>query len=173
MKHRIVKMTEGRIAAYRAAFDRVARERRYFPQLKAPPLADMRRFVRGVIRARDLQLVALVGDDVVGWCDIVRGRHDALRHSGVLAIGVVPEFRGQGIGRDLIKRALATADRRGLTRIELTVRADNPAAIALYKRMGFKVEGTRRNAIRIDGRYFDQLAMARLDGRAARRAASR
>ena len=156
-------MTEGRTAAYRAAFDRVARERRYFPQFQAPPLKDMRRFVRGIIRAKDLQFVALVGDRVVGWCDIVRGRHDALRHSGTLAIGVVPEYRGRGIGRELMERAIATAWKRRLTRIELTVRADNRAAIALYKDMGFKTEGTHRNAVRVDGKYFDQLAMALID----------
>ena len=160
MKHRIVKMTEGRVGSYRAAFDLVARERRYFPQLKAPPLKDMLTFVRGIIRAKDLQFVAMVGDNVVGWCDIVRGRHDAMRHSGVLAIGVVPDYRGRGIGSDLMRRAIASAWRRRLTRIGLTVRADNRAAIALYMRMGFKSEGVHRKAIRIDGKYFDQLAMA-------------
>jgi ribosomal protein S18 acetylase RimI-like enzyme len=156
-------MTEGRVGAYRAAFDRVARERRYFPQLKAPPLKDMRKFVRGILRAKDLQFVALVGDEVVGWCDIVRGRHDALRHSGTLAIGVVPEYRGRGIGRELMERAIAAARKRRLTRIELTVRADNRAAIALYKGMGFKTEGTHRKAVRVDGKYFDQLAMALIE----------
>jgi ribosomal protein S18 acetylase RimI-like enzyme len=167
LKHRIVKMTEDRVGAYRAAFDQVARERRYFPQLKAPPLKDMRAFVRGILRAKDLQFVAMVGDKVVGWCDIVSGRHDAKRHSGVLAIGVVLEYRGRGIGSDLMMRAIASARRRHLTRIELTVRADNRAAIALYKSMGFKPEGVHRNAIRIDGKYFDQLAMALIDHNAA------
>jgi ribosomal protein S18 acetylase RimI-like enzyme len=160
LKHRIIKMTEGRVGAYRAAFDCVARERRYFPQLKAPPLKDMRKFVRGIIRAKDLQFVALAGDKVVGWCDIVRGRHDAMRHSGVLAIGVVSDYRGRGIGSALMKHAIASAWKRRLTRIELTVRADNLAAVALYQRMGFETEGTHRNAIRVDGKYFDQLSMA-------------
>jgi len=42
-------------------------------------------------------------------------------------------------------------------------RADNRAAIALYKGMGFKAEGVHRCAIRVDGKYFDQLAMALID----------
>lgn len=167
MKHRIVKMTEGHVGSYHAAFDRVARERKYFPQLKAPPVKEMRKFVRGIIQAKDLQFVALDGDKVIGWCDIVRRRHEALRHSGLLAIGVVPEYRGRGIGTDLMKRAIASAWRRRLTRIELTVRADNLAAVALYRRMGFKIEGTHRKAIRLDGKYFDQLGMALIKDNAA------
>jgi len=153
-------MTESRIASYHAAFDRVARERRYFPQLKAPPIKDLRAFVRGIIGAKDLQYVALVGESVVGWCDIVRGRHDALRHSGTLAIGVIPEYRRRGIGRELMQRAIASAWKLRISRIQLTVRADNTAAVSLYRRMGFRTEGRHRNAIRIDGKYFDQIAMA-------------
>jgi len=168
MKYRIVKMTEDRTRAYRAAFDRVARERKYFPQLAAPPIAQMRAFVRGIVRAKDLQFVALVGNEVVGWCDIVRGRHDARRHAGTLAVGVAQEYRRHGIGRALVERAISAGWKRRLMRIELTVRADNRAAIGLYRRFGFKKEGTLREAIRIDGKYFDQLTMALLSKRSGK-----
>jgi len=160
MKYRIVKMSESRTRAYYAAFDQVARERMYFPQMKAPPLKDVRKFVRAIISGKDLQFVALAGDAVIGWCDIVRARHEARRHAGLLAIGVVRQYRRHGIGADLMKRAIAAAWKRRFTRIELTVRADNHAAIALYERMGFTKEGAHRKAIRVDGKYFDQLTMA-------------
>jgi RimJ/RimL family protein N-acetyltransferase len=167
LKYRIVRIAEHHIASYHAALDRVARERKYFSLLEAPPLKEVRKFVRGIIRAKDLQFVALAGGVVVGWCDIVRARHETMRHCGTIAIGVVPEHRGRGIGRDLVKRAIATAWRRRFTRIELLVREDNSVAIVLYRSLGFEAEGTRQNAVRVDGRYYNMLAMALLKDNAA------
>ena len=49
-----------------------------------------------------------------------------------------------------------------LTRLELTVFTDNAPAIRLYKRTGFKVEGTLKKYAYRDGQYVDAFAMARL-----------
>lgn len=51
---------------------------------------------------------------------------------------------------------------RGLTRIELTVRADNLNAKALYERFGFIHEGLQRRASRVGGVCHDAPAMALL-----------
>jgi putative acetyltransferase len=47
-------------------------------------------------------------------------------------------------------------------RVELHVRADNQAAIALYRKFGFREEGLLRAYVYRDGAYADCLAMARL-----------
>jgi len=60
--------------------------------------------------------------------------------------------------RSAIEAAWAT----GLTRIELTVRADNGNARALYERLGFGIEGLQRRAFRVDGVYADGYTMALL-----------
>lgn len=49
-----------------------------------------------------------------------------------------------------------------LLRLELTVFADNPAAIVLYGKFGFEIEGTHRAYALRDGRYVDVNTMARL-----------
>jgi ribosomal protein S18 acetylase RimI-like enzyme len=54
------------------------------------------------------------------------------RHVGVLGMGLLPAYRGQGIGRRLLHRTLGAARTGGLSRVELTVREDNVGAIALY-----------------------------------------
>ena len=81
-------------------------------------------------------------------------------HCGTLGMGLFPQHRGHGIGRDLIGRTIDSALAFGLTRIDLTVRASNVNAIALYKTVGFETEGLHRRAVRIEGRYEDVLSMA-------------
>lgn len=49
-----------------------------------------------------------------------------------------PEARGGGNGRRLLDALEAEARRRGCTRMQLEVRADNRGAIALYRRMGYQ-----------------------------------
>jgi ribosomal protein S18 acetylase RimI-like enzyme len=160
--HRIVPLAERHIRGFHRALDCVAREKKYLLFLEAPPLAAVRKFVRAGMRHRDPKFVALSGSDVVGWCDIFRGDRETTRHCGRLGIALLPEFRDQGIGARLMKRAIATAWKRKFTRIELSVREDNRRAIALYKSLGFEVEGLLRKAIMIDGRYYNLLTMALL-----------
>jgi ribosomal protein S18 acetylase RimI-like enzyme len=162
LKVRIVPIAESHIASFRVVIDRVAREKRYLAMLEAPSLADTRKFVRRNIKSGNPQFVAVANGKVVGWCDIVRGARDTMAHSGVLGLGLIPEFRGQGIGRRLLRSAIEGAWRRKFTRIELTVREDNANAIALYCELGFEAEGVRRNAFRIDGEYTNLISMALL-----------
>lgn len=49
-----------------------------------------------------------------------------------------------------------------LSRLELEVQVDNEAAIRLYKKFGFEIEGTLRKYTYRDGEYVDVFAMARL-----------
>lgn len=48
-----------------------------------------------------------------------------------------------------------------ITRVNLRVRTDNAAALALYRSRGFEVEGTLRDQIRLKGRRFDLHVMGR------------
>jgi RimJ/RimL family protein N-acetyltransferase len=75
-------------------------------------------------------------------------------------MGLLPQFRGQGLGKRLILRTLDTARAFGLTRVELRVREDNASAIALYRKIGFVEEGLQRNAVRLDGSYENTVTMA-------------
>jgi RimJ/RimL family protein N-acetyltransferase len=156
----IVPIAEEHVASFRAALDGVARERRFLALLEAPPLGDVREFVLANLRAGNPQLVALDGDSVVGWCDIVRGTKPTYRHSGVLGMGVVHDWRRRGVGAALVAAALAAAKERGMTRVELTVRVDNLAAVGLYEKLGLVREGLLRRHMRVDGRYVDAHAMA-------------
>lgn len=85
-------------------------------------------------------------------------------HVGTLGLGVHDDYHGQGIGSRMTREILSVADNwLGLRRIELTVYTDNEAAIALYRRFGFEVEGTHRDYAFRQGRFVDVYAMARLN----------
>lgn len=59
-------------------------------------------------------------------------------------IAVDPRVRRQGVGRKLLRSALAQASRRGAKTATLEVRASNLTAQALYREFGFTVVGRRR-----------------------------
>jgi GNAT superfamily N-acetyltransferase len=52
-------------------------------------------------------------------------------------LAVVPDWRGQGIGRRLLESVEALARERGHCKVTLEVREDNAAALGLYRELGF------------------------------------
>ena len=163
LTYHIVPIAEAHIAGFRDAVDVVARESKYLAFLEAPPLEDVTRFVRNNIERGYPQFVVMSAGTVVGWCDVLPNRTRVIySHCRTLGIGLLPEFRGKGIGRELMRRTIDAAFAFGLTRIELTVREANATAIALYKSLGFKVEGHHQNAVCIEGRYENLYSMALL-----------
>jgi ribosomal protein S18 acetylase RimI-like enzyme len=158
----IVPITEDHIEGFWAAVDSIARERRYTAWFEAPPIESTRAYVRQHIRDQRPHVVALDGLAVVGYCDIAAMSRPAYAHAGILGIGVIDGYRDRGVGRALILAVIEQAKAIGLTRIELTVRENNDRAIALYEKMGFEREGTLRNAVRVDGHYFNKVIMSLL-----------
>jgi RimJ/RimL family protein N-acetyltransferase len=67
---------------------------------------------------------------------------------------------GQGIAREALQLMLARAARIGLRKILLEVAADNPRAIALYKRAGFQTEGVLRRQLPRGRTFVDVMIMA-------------
>ena len=160
MTYRIVPIAEAHIASFHAVLDSVAREKRYLLFLEAPSLGECAAFVKANIHKGHVALVALVTEQVVGWCDILPIPRHSTRHVGVVGLGVLKDFRGRGIGPALLQAALDKARAADMTRIELEVREDNLPAIALYEQFGFVREGLKRNAVRVDGTYFNLIVMA-------------
>jgi RimJ/RimL family protein N-acetyltransferase len=158
---RIVPTAEQYAESFNAAVDAVARERRFIGFVEAPPLENTRQFVKWIVGGAGFQMLAVThGDQVVGWCDIVRHHLDGFRHVGRLGMGVLLAYRGRGLGRRLAVETIRAAQRDGIERIELDVFASNEPAIALYRALGFSTEGVKRRARKLDGRYDDNVFMA-------------
>ncbi|MBI3415880.1 MAG: GNAT family N-acetyltransferase [Verrucomicrobia bacterium] len=140
--------------------DAVARERRYLAATAGFSEESTASFIASVKAAKGVHLVALVDDAVVGWCDITPASFEGMTHAGRLGMGVKAGFRGQGIGKGLLKAALNRAFSQGLERVELEVFRSNAAAIRLYEAHGFLREGVKVRARKLDGMADDILLFA-------------
>ncbi|WP_137137164.1 GNAT family N-acetyltransferase [Rhizobium sp. FKY42] len=112
--------------------------------------------------ANFISLVAVIDERIVG--DIGMTHFSGRRsHTANFGMGVHDGYRERGIGSALIGEILAIADNwYNIKRLELTVYTDNEAAIRLYRKVGFEVEGTHRDFAFRDGRYVDAYTMARI-----------
>lgn len=109
-----------------------------------------------------IYLVAECNGEVAGHLLLEPLPLAARAHVCTLTIVIHPRWQGRGLGRALLTRGIEWA--RGnprIEKIELTVRADNQRAIALYRSLGFKDEGLLRGRVNgTDGMMRDDLAMA-------------
>ena len=81
------------------------------------------------------------------------------RHKGFLwGMYVRPEARGTGLAAALVERLLSEAQGT-VEEVQLVVVTTNEAAIRLYSRYGFKPYGIERRALKVQGRYYDELLM--------------
>lgn len=110
----VIATTADQIESFHHALDAVARERKHLTMLEAFPLAQTRAFVLAMIERGDPHVVATAGDRVVGWCDISRHVFPSHAHRGNLGMGIVPAYRGQGLGGRLISAALIKPGKRDL-----------------------------------------------------------
>jgi ribosomal protein S18 acetylase RimI-like enzyme len=96
------------------------------------------------LRGRRVLLVAELQGLIIGQIfvqvdsTLAAGRGEA---AYLYALRVRPEYRGRGIGTDLVREAEALLRQRGYARALISVAKDNDAARRLYERLGFEVFG--------------------------------
>lgn len=99
---------------------------------------------------------------LVGFLMSVGGNAKRNKHSSYIVMGILKEYRGKGIGTKLFEELERWALNHNIRRLELTVVTRNEAALSLYKKMGFEIEGTKRHSLRIDGKFIDEYNMSKL-----------
>src|SRR5688500_18839971 len=93
-------------------------------------------------------LVAEINNEIIFTAVISVGKNKAISHVGVLGINLKKEWRGKGIGSQLLTKIIDWAKDSGvLKRVELFVFASNQPAITLYEKFGFTTEGRRSMAV--------------------------
>jgi RimJ/RimL family protein N-acetyltransferase len=112
-----------------------------------------------------LRLVLEAGGEVVGTVRVEAGRFRRTRHFGDLdSLWVHPQWRRRGVA-DLLLRAVIDWARHHpeLEKLGLFVFSTNSAAIRLYEKHGFVIEGRYPRDMKLgEGEYVDTLAMGLL-----------
>ncbi|MBN8191951.1 GNAT family N-acetyltransferase [Bacillus sp. NTK074B] len=77
-----------------------------------------------------------VNDQAVGFITAAR---DTGKTGFIIQVGVIPEWRGKGIGAVLTAKCLEELRQDGMKPVGLHVNQNNPGAIKLYERLGFEI----------------------------------
>ena len=103
------------------------------------------------------------GGDIIGYISLIFGKNAKFKGNIYLVnAAVAATERGKGIGTRLFDEVEKYARLRGSRRVELEVFSRNDAAIRLYKRLGYEVEGIKRRAVDNGREYDDLVFMAKL-----------
>ncbi|HEX2473154.1 MAG TPA: GNAT family N-acetyltransferase [Lacipirellulaceae bacterium] len=128
-------------------------ERTYLDSLDCPALNGARGIddviagygATGLFRPENWQFVRHEGNDV-GM--LLLADHPSARHWELVYMGLVPEARGHGWGRQITQHAQSLARRANVDRIVLAVDAANSPALAMYRAAGFEMWDRRNVYVR-------------------------
>lgn len=137
MSSTVRKLAAGEREKLVAAIDRVCDEGLWMATQRYRPTPDWERAMSQVDPMQHLILVGAVGEELTGWCRIFPepGRPDL--RIATLGIGLLPNWRDQGIGTRMLRESLAWARSAGLRQIRLSTRRDNLRAIHVFRKCGF------------------------------------
>ncbi len=159
MSTEIAYPSEKYFKSFHHTLDQVAKEQVYIEMIEAKPFKDVSDFQSKLVVNNWPVYYAINNSEVVGWADITPASNPRLSHRGFLGMGLLKQFRGQGLGSQLLNKVLVHAKDIGLEKVELTVYTNNTAAIQLYKKCGFTEIGVIKHYRKLNGQYFDCVEM--------------
>lgn len=113
--------------------------------------------------ARHPVLVAESDGSIVGWASLnVFNARRAYEHVADISLYVEREWRGRGVGRQLLQALIARAVELGYHKLVLAAFPFNAAGMRAYGRAGFREVGVYREQGRLDGRWVDTIVMEKI-----------
>ncbi|MER5991070.1 MULTISPECIES: GNAT family N-acetyltransferase [Streptomyces] len=110
----------------------------------------------------DLAVTDRATGELVG--EVVLNAWDPDARSCTFRTLIGPRGRGRGLGTEATRLIVGHGfERLGLRRIQLEAYGNNPRALRVYEKVGFVVEGVRREVTFRDGEWVDEVIMAILD----------
>jgi len=109
-----------------------------------------------------ISLVCEIDNKLVGYVVGFTFEVNRRKHCMSIAIAMLQDYSLKGMGTELMKELIKRGKDKGITRFELDVSTKNKIAINLYKKMGFIIEGERKNSYLINGEFDDDYIMAKI-----------
>lgn len=112
---------------------------------------------------KECRLVILADGQLAGWAALHRvDPRWCYRGVAEVSIYVGTQFRGQGLGSQLLAALCAAAEQAGYWTLQSTVLQDNAASLALHTGCGFRLVGRRERIARdCHGQWLDTFLMER------------
>ncbi|KIL74436.1 GNAT family N-acetyltransferase [Pseudobacillus badius] len=128
--------------------------------------AGFERFIQSDIEnEKNLFLVAVVSGKIVGFSRCEGNHLKRFAHKVEFGVGILQDYWGRGIGKNLLKESIAWADANNIEKMTLHVLETNEKAIRLYEKCGFQIEGLlQKDKILSDGNYYNTVVMGRFNG---------
>jgi RimJ/RimL family protein N-acetyltransferase len=114
--------------------------------------------------SRENQTIFVVEDQgrLVGYLAAIGGSYARNKHEAHIVVGLLEDFTSQGLGTALFARLDAWAREHHIHRLELTVMVHNTRGVGLYQKMGFAIEGVKKDSLLVDGVYVDEYYMGKI-----------
>ena len=133
------------------------------PGERKTTVEEQRNRIRDTL-SKENQAIFVAEEDemLIGYLAAMGGNFARNKHSVYIVIGILEQYTGRGLGTKLFQSLETWAKEHGLHRLELTVMVHNQRGVSLYQKMGFEIEGIKRDSLLVDGSYVDEYYMAKL-----------
>lgn len=138
--------------------------RLYEPGERKISTEEQKNEIKNMNRTNSTIILAEDSGKLVGYLGAFGRSQNRIKHIVTIGIAILQDYTGKGIGTMLFEELEVWAKKHSKHRLELTVMENNPWALALYKKMGFEVEGIKRNSLLVDGKYINDIYMSKLLG---------
>lgn len=132
----------------------VPEQERMFIKHRVTDPAVIRDWCQDIDLGRNLPLLALSGDKIIGDATLHQQLGGWKRHIGRVSVLVHPQHRGRGLARALVHEIVDIARNTGLEKVEAEFIGEQEAAIHMFAMLGFS------NLLRLENYVKDMQAIA-------------
>ena len=139
--------------AFHKFFLAVPEPERMFIKHRVTEPEVIREWCQQIDLGRNLPLLALMDNKIVGAATLHQQLGGWKRHVGRVSVLVLPQYRGRGLARGLVSEIVALARGGGLERVEAEFIGEQEAAIKMFALLGFS------NLVRLESYVKDMQAI--------------
>jgi ribosomal protein S18 acetylase RimI-like enzyme len=140
--------------AFHELFLSIPEPERMFIKHRVTELPVIRDWCQNIDYGRNLPLLGLIGNKIVGDATLHQQLGGWKRHIGRVSVLVHPEYRGRGLARALVTEIASIARHVGLEKVEAEFIGDQEAAIKMFAMLGFS------NLLRLEDYVKDMQAIS-------------